>query len=80
MKRIGLALVSLAAAVALVGSPALAAKRHAGVSCKQIKDEIAAGKSADDVAKDLKTTAARVKSCTAPAPAKHHKAGTAKSS
>jgi len=42
---------------------------RATVSCKQIKDAIAAGKSEEDVQKDLNVTATRVKSCTAPAPA-----------
>ncbi|TMA70645.1 MAG: hypothetical protein E6J69_01800 [Deltaproteobacteria bacterium] len=71
MKRIGVMMV-LATAV-LVGSPALAAHKRASVSCKQIKDAIAAGKSEEDVQKDLKVSAARVKSCTAPAPAKRGK-------
>ena len=80
MKAIGLG-VSVLAAAMLVGSPALAAKRshHSTVSCKQIKDAMASGKSADDVAKDMKVSSERVKSCTAP-PAKHHKKGTAKAS
>ena len=81
MKAIGLAGSMLAAAV-LIASPALATK-HAGhkstVSCKQIKDAIASGKSADDVAKDMKVSSARVKNCTAPT-TKHHKKGTAKAS
>ncbi|TMB40786.1 MAG: hypothetical protein E6J55_20220 [Deltaproteobacteria bacterium] len=71
MKRIGVMMV-LATAV-LVGSPALAAHKRPSVSCKQIKDAIAAGKSEEDVQKDLKVSAARVKSCTAPAPAKRGK-------
>jgi hypothetical protein len=68
----------LIAAASLVGSPVLAAKhttKHT-VTCKQIKDAMDAGKSADDVAKDLKVTASRVKNCTTP-PAKHGKKGTA---
>jgi hypothetical protein len=71
VKRIGVVMVSLLAAVALVATPAVA-KKHAAhqPSCKQIKDAIASGKSADDVAKDMKVTATRVKSCTAP-PSKH---------
>jgi len=71
VKRIGVMMV-LATAV-LVGSPALAAHKRPSVSCKQIKDAIAAGKSEEDVQKDLKVSAARVKSCTAPAPAKRGK-------
>jgi len=81
VKGIGLAVSVLAAAV-LLGSPALAAKRsarHSTVSCKQIRDAIASGKSADDVAKDMKVSSARVKNCTAP-PAKHHRKGTSKTS
>ena len=72
MRSSALLMAVLATAV-FVASPATAAKRKAKhtVSCKQIKDAIAAGKSADEVAKDLKTTDAHVKSCTTPA-AKHH--------
>ena len=66
MKRIGLTMVAVLGAAVLAGTPALAAKRHT-VSCKAIKDAIASGKSADDVAKELKTSATRVKNCTAPA-------------
>ena len=78
MKRIGLTLVSVLGAAVLAGSPALAARRHT-VSCKAIQDEIKAGKSADDVAKDLKVSATRVKNCMAP-PAVHHKKSAKKSS
>jgi hypothetical protein len=61
-------LVAVLAAVAVAGTPALAAKKgHHTVSCQAIKDAIAAGKSAEEVAKDLKTSATRVKDCTAPA-------------
>ena len=73
MKRTSsMSLILLAAAV-LVGSPAFGkhTAKHS-VSCKQIKDAIAAGKSEDDVEKELKVSASRVKSCTAP-PAKHTK-------
>ena len=69
MKRTGLALISLLAAAVLVGSPALAAHKgahHATVPCSKIKDAIAGGKSAEDVAKEMNVSAARVKSCTAP--------------
>jgi hypothetical protein len=67
VKRTGLALVSLLAAAVLVGSPALAARKghHATVPCSKIKEAIAAGKTADDVAKEMNVSAARVKSCTA---------------
>ncbi len=76
MKRIGLMVVAVLATAVLVGSPALAAHKRMArqtVSCKQIKDAIAAGKSEEDVQKDLKVSAARVKSCTTPAPAKRGK-------
>jgi hypothetical protein len=79
VKQIGLGALSLIAAAALAGSPALAAKHathHSTVSCKQIKEAVDSGKSADEVAKDLKVSASRVKSCTAPA-AKHGKKSTA---
>ncbi len=80
MKRTGLALVSLLATAVLVGSPALAAHRkahHPAVPCAKIKDAIAAGKTAEDVEKDLNVSAARVKSCTA-APSKGSKKAPAK--
>jgi len=72
VKRTGLALVSLLAAAVLVASPALAARKgahRAAVPCSKIKEAIAAGKTADDVAKEMNVSAARVKSCTA-APSK----------
>jgi len=70
VKRTGLALVSLLAAAVLVGSPALAvAKRHAGVPCAKIKEAIAAGKSAEDIQKEMKVSPEWVKNCTA-APSK----------
>ena len=72
VKRTGLALVSLLAAAVLVGSPALAAHKaahHATVSCAKIKEAMAAGKTAEDVEKEMKVSAATVKRCTA-APAK----------
>lgn len=82
MRKFGFSVATVLATGALLVSPAVAkhAARHSGVTCKQIKDAIAAGKSADDVAKDMKVSAARVKACTAPAPAKrtmHRKAKSA---
>ena len=77
MKQIGLALVSLLATAVLVGSPALAAHKRHVVPCAKIKDAIAAGKTADDVEKELNVSAARVKSCTA-APSKASKKAPAK--
>jgi len=77
VKRIGVMMVAVLAAAVLVGSPASAAHKRMArttVSCKQIKDAIAAGKSEEDVEKDMKVSAKRVKSCTAPAPAKKHRA------
>ena len=72
MKRTSVGLLALLAAGLLVAAPVSAAKRraarHAGPTCKQIKDAIASGKSADDVAKDMKVSATRMKSCTEPAP------------
>lgn len=81
MKRIALGVFSVIAAASLVGSPALATKhavRHT-TSCKEIKEAVDSGKSADEVAKDMKVSAARVKSCTTPA-VRHGKRGTAKPS
>ncbi len=72
VKRTGLALVSLLAAAVLVGSPALAARKgahHATVSCAKIKEAMAAGKTAEEVEKEMKVSAETVKHCTA-APAK----------
>ena len=81
MKRIALGVLSLIAAASLVGSPALATRRpvHHTASCKQIKDAVDAGKSADDVAKELKVSTGRVKSCTTPA-VKHGRRTTPKPS
>jgi hypothetical protein len=69
MKRVitmGIAILSL---LAFAGAPASAATakhtRH-HVSCKQIKDAVDAGKSSEDVQKELHVTATRVKSCTTP--------------
>ena len=72
MRSSALLMAVLAMAV-LVASPATATKKKAKhtVSCQQIKDAIAGGKSAEEVAKDLKTTDAHVKSCTTSS-AKHH--------
>ena len=70
MRSSALLMAVLATAV-FAASPATAAKAKHTVSCKQIKDAIAAGKSTDEVAKDLKTTDKHVKSCTTPA-AKHN--------
>ena len=73
MKTIGMALLSTLTAVALAASPALAAKKKAPtVSCKQIKDAMASGKTAEEVEKDLNVSTSRVKSCTTPS-TKHHK-------
>jgi len=67
MERMRVVFVSLLAAAALVASPVVAKTRHrTGVPCKRIQEEIASGKTADEVAKELKTSAARVKTCTTP--------------
>jgi hypothetical protein len=67
-------LVSLLAATHLFGAPAMARTRHR-FSCTKIDQAISAGKSPDEVAKQLKVPVARVNDCTARA-AKSH--GTAK--
>ena len=70
MRRIGMVGAAMMV-VAFAGTPALAHKSTSPkVSCKEIKDAMAAGKTAEDVEKDMKVSASRVKSCTAPA---HHK-------
>jgi len=70
VKRIGMLRTTLVVAL-VVGTPALATHKPAHtVSCKQIKDALASGKTTEDVEKDMKVSAARVKSCTAPS---HHK-------
>jgi len=70
VKRIGMVRTTLVVAL-VVGTPALATHKPAHtVSCKQIKDALASGKTTEDVEKDMKVSAARVKSCTAPS---HHK-------
>jgi hypothetical protein len=72
LKTIGTTLLCALTALALVGSPALAKKKAPSVSCKQIKDAMTAGKTAEEVEKDLNVSASRVKSCTTPS-TKHHK-------
>ena len=73
MKTIGFAILSALTALALVSSPALATKKKApSVSCKQVKDAMASGKTAEEVEKDLNVSASKVKSCTTPS-SKHHK-------
>ena len=74
MKRIGMLRTTLVVAL-VVGTPALATHKPAHtVSCKQIKDALASGKTTEDVEKDMNVTAAKVKNCTAPS----HKKATAK--
>jgi len=83
VKRTGLALISLLAAAVLVGSPAALAARkghHATVPCSKIKDAIAAGKTPEDVEKEMNVSAARVKSCTAPPKSSGKKAAPKKAS
>jgi DNA-binding NarL/FixJ family response regulator len=68
MRRISTGLAVALAAVSLGAAPAAAAtskyKVHSRrVSCIEIKDAIASGKSTDQVAKDLKVSETRVKSC-----------------
>ncbi len=80
--KYGIVLASVLAFAMCAGTPAFAkAKRSSkpSVSCKQIKDAMASGKSEDDVQKDLNVSATRVKSCTAPR-ATHHRKSTAKKS
>ena len=80
MNRMGTGMLALLATAALAASPALAAKKstHHTVTCKQIKDALDSGKSAEDVAKDMKVKESRVKAiakdgCTT---TKHTKKGT----
>ena len=73
----GKTLIAMTVALGLLGAgPVLAktAKKTHTVPCKQIKEAIAGGKSEDDVVKELHTTAAHVKHCTAPPAPKHHAA------
>jgi hypothetical protein len=74
MKRVVAAMgVGLVAGAVLLGagSPAIAKKKAPAVSCKSIKEALASGKTADEVAADLKTSAKHVAACQAPAK-KHH--------
>ena len=72
MKRT-ITFVSVLALAALAAGPAVATtakhQTHHSVTCQRIKDAIAAGKTTDEVEKEMHTTAARVKQCTTPAPA-----------
>ena len=73
MRRSGSLIVVAMALGALMAAPALAHKKkaaHPAVPCKDIKEAMGTGKTADEVAKELNTTAAHVKSCTTPP--KHH--------
>ena len=71
------ALMGMAAIVGLlVGTPALAKSSKTGtpkVSCKQIHAAMSSGKTAEEVATELKVSPEHVKSCgTAPASTHHH--------
>ena len=71
---------SVLAIGALGVSPAAATTakhKHHTVTCKQIKEAISGGKSAEDVQKDMHVSEARVKQCTAPAAASAKKAAPA---
>ena len=62
-------------ALVVAGSLALGMSGTAlakGASCKDIKAALESGKTADEVATDMKTTTKHVKACQAPAK-KHHK-------
>jgi hypothetical protein len=56
----------------LAASPGVAKTTHK-VSCKQIKEALASGKSAEEVATDLKTSVSRVNSCSKSSAKKSHK-------
>ena len=80
MRRISVGLLSLVAAMMLAASPVVAKTQHK-VSCKQIKEALASGKSAEEVATDLKTSVSRVNQCSKPSAKKSHKStSTAKQS
>jgi len=65
----------VALAACLIAAPMVGAKTKSThkVSCKQIKDTMASGKSAEDTAKELNVSEKTVKGCTAPAHPHHHK-------
>ena len=69
MKQVVRSFLLMAVAGMLAASPVLAKTpmKHKPVTCKQIQEAIKSGKSAEDVAKELKVSAARVKHCTQPA-------------
>lgn len=71
MKRILVAAVPFLAAALLVAGPAAATSKK--VTCKQIRAELASGKTPADVAKDLKVSKRTVDKCNAKvASAKKH--------
>ena len=76
--RSSVLLMAVLATTVFVVAPATAKKKAAkhSVSCKQINEAIAGGKSAEEVAKDLKTTDAHVKSCATPTKHAGHHAAT----
>jgi hypothetical protein len=49
----------------MFAAPAAAARKQHGPSCTRIRDALAGGQSADDVAKDMKVSAATVQRCSA---------------
>jgi hypothetical protein len=61
-----MALATVFAATALIAAPVGAKTRHAS-PCRRIQDALAAGKTASQVSKELKVSAATVKRCTPPA-------------
>ncbi len=58
-------LASLLAAMALVASPVGAKTRHRGAPCGKIKEALASGKTAGEVAKEFKVSESAVKHCEA---------------
>jgi len=68
MKRVMTMAIAAISLIAVAGAPAFATTaKHTKhkVTCKQIKAELDAGKSSEDVQQDLHVTAEHVKSCTA---------------
>ena len=61
MKRIAMATLPFLAAALLVSGPALATSKK--VTCHQIRSELASGKTAGEVAKELKVSTKTVNGC-----------------
>lgn len=71
-RRVAMAMLITASVGAV--APVWAKARHAGVSCKAVREALAAGKSKEDVAAQMKTSTQTVDRCQANAGGMKHAA------